>query len=58
MIFGDLDDPASPIREKLWKSEALLPEEHAHPTTFYVIPKNFTKPLEERVKRNPKMMRG
>jgi hypothetical protein len=58
MIFGDLDDPASPIREKLWKSEELLPEEHIHSKTFYVIPKNFSKALKERVKRNPKMMRG
>jgi Fe-S-cluster-containing dehydrogenase component len=58
MIFGDLDDSDSPIREKLWKSEELLPEEHAHPKVFYVIPKNFLNPLEERVKQNPKMMRG
>lgn len=57
MIFGGLDDPASPIREKLWKSEELLPEEHAHPKIFYVIPKNFSKALEERIKRNPKMIR-
>ena len=58
MIFGDLDDPESPVREKLWKSEELLRELHTCPKVFYMIPKNFSKTLEERVKRNPRMERG
>lgn len=58
IIFGDLDDPESSIHDKLWKSDELLPEEHTRPKAFYMIPKNFSKAIEERVKRNPRMMMG
>ena len=58
MIFGDLDDPESPIRKKLWKYEELLPEERTRPTAFYMIPKNFSKAIAERIKRNPGMTTG
>ena len=57
MIFGDLNDPASPIRAKLWKAEQLLESEKADPKVFYVIPKNLSRPLEERIVNNPHMDR-
>ncbi len=57
MVFGDLEDPESRISEKLGKAEALRQEADAQPKVFYVVPNNFLKPLEERVKQNPKMMR-
>jgi molybdopterin-containing oxidoreductase family iron-sulfur binding subunit len=57
MIFGDLDDPSSPIREKLSKSEQLLAFEGTNPKVSYVIPKNISKQIEQRVIGNPRMMR-
>ena len=57
MTFGDLDDPDSPIREKLWKSSQLLSSSGADPKVTYIIPRNFTEELEQRVVENPHMNR-
>ena len=56
-IFGDLDDPNSPIREKLWKSEQLLASEGTNPKVSYIVPRNLLKQIERRVIENPKMVR-
>jgi hypothetical protein len=55
--FGDLDNPDSPIREKLWRSKQLLTDEKADPKVSYIIPTNFTEVLEKRIIENPKMLR-
>lgn len=57
MIFGDLDDPNSPIREKLWKSVQLLASKGANPKVSYIVPRNLLKQIERRVVENPKMVR-
>ena len=58
MTFGDLDDPDSPIREKLWKSKQLLESSGADPKVTYIIPRNLTEDLEQRVVENPHMNRS
>ena len=55
MVFGDLDDPNSAIRAKLWQSKQLLAEQGTRPKVSYVTPKNVFKPTEQRVLDNPKM---
>ena len=57
MTFGDLDNPDSPIREKLWRSKQLLADEKAEPKVSYIIPTNFKEVLEKRIIENPKMIR-
>ncbi|MBN1105530.1 MAG: 4Fe-4S dicluster domain-containing protein [Deltaproteobacteria bacterium] len=57
MIFGDLNDPGSPIRAKIWQAGQLLESEKANPKVFYVIPKNLSRLLEERIVNNPQMDR-
>jgi len=57
MGFGDLDDPQSPIQKKLHKSVELLPSEGAKPRVFYIIPKDLSKQIEQRVRENPHMER-
>ena len=49
LIFGDLDDPKSAIRKKLWQSSQLLAEEGTHPKVSYIAPRNVLKPSEQRV---------
>jgi len=49
LIFGDLDDPKSAIRKKLWQSRQLLAEEGTHPKISYIAPRNVLKPSEQRV---------
>ncbi len=56
MVFGDLDDPDSPIREKLLRSEPLLPSKGTDPKIFYIFPRNASKEAEERVIKNPRMI--
>lgn len=51
MAFGDLDDPDSPIREKLRRSEPLLPSKGTDPKTFYIFPADLSQKAQERVKR-------
>jgi len=57
MVFGDLDDPKSPIREKLWRSEQLLASKGTQPKVSYVFPQNTSKQVEQRVMKNPRMDR-
>lgn len=57
MVFGDLDDPNSPIREKLWRSEQLLASEGTQPKVSYIFPRNTSKQVEQRVIENPRMER-
>lgn len=55
LIFGDLDDPRSTIREKIWQAEPLLAHQNTKPKSFYIIPKDFICILEDRILENPKM---
>jgi Fe-S-cluster-containing dehydrogenase component len=57
MIFGDLDDPQSPIHGKLSTSVELLSSEGAKPKVFYMVPGNLLKEIEQRVMENPHMER-
>jgi len=49
LTFGDLDDPQSAIRKKLWQSRQLLPKEGTHPKVSYVVPRNLVKSSEQRI---------
>ncbi|MBN1101895.1 MAG: 4Fe-4S dicluster domain-containing protein [Deltaproteobacteria bacterium] len=51
MVFGDLDDPGSPIHEKRRRSEPLLPYKATDPKTFYLFPAGASKEAQERVER-------
>lgn len=57
MTFGDLDDPESPVRKKLWRSRQLLAGEKVAPKVSYIVPENFTEVLEKRIMKNPRMER-
>lgn len=49
IIFGDLDDPESPIRKKLRESKQLLVSEGTHPKVSFIAPKNIIKLVEGKV---------
>jgi Fe-S-cluster-containing dehydrogenase component len=49
LIFGDLDDPKSPIGKRLWASRPLLADQNTHPNVSYIIPKNAFRPSEKRI---------
>lgn len=49
LIFGDLDDPKSPIRKKLWQSRQLLSEKGTRPKVSYIVPKNLVRSSEKRI---------
>jgi len=53
--FGDLDDPASPIRKKLVQSVQLLPSKGTYPKISYIVPRNILKQAEKKIIENPKM---
>jgi Fe-S-cluster-containing dehydrogenase component len=57
MVFGDLDDPQSPIQEKLPESVQLLAAQEAESKVFYMIPDDLSKEIEQRVIENPHMDR-
>ncbi len=57
MVFGDLDDPESPIREKYQRSRPLLSSEGTNPKISYIVPEGMWEPLEQRIKENPRMVR-
>jgi len=57
MIFGDLDDPNSPIHKKLPKSEQFLKSEGTNPKVFYLVPRDLSKQIERRIVENPTMGR-
>jgi Fe-S-cluster-containing dehydrogenase component len=47
MTFGDLDNPETPVREKLGRSKPLLPGEKTDPKVSYIIPPGFRFSQEE-----------
>jgi hypothetical protein len=55
MVFGDLDDPDSPICRQLQRSEPLLPSKGANPKVFYILPLDTSKQVERKVTENPRM---
>lgn len=55
MIFGDLDDPESSVREKLGRSTKLLVGKNTDSKVTYIIPPSFAQELEKRIVENPKM---
>jgi molybdopterin-containing oxidoreductase family iron-sulfur binding subunit len=57
MVFGDLDDPDSPIQKKLRRSHPLLASEGTVPKVSYIFPENTSKQIEERIIENPRMLR-
>jgi len=57
MIFGDLDDPESPIREKLQRSKPLLASGGTNPKVSYIVTEEMWGKLEQRIKENPRMVR-
>ena len=57
MIFGDLDDPDSPIHEKLSRSVPLLRSKGTNPKVFYIVPDDKLEQIESRIVNNPKMER-
>jgi molybdopterin-containing oxidoreductase family iron-sulfur binding subunit len=57
MIFGDLEDPKSPIRKKLGKSRQMLAFKGTHAKVSYIAPRNLWKQIEKRIIENPKMVR-
>jgi dimethyl sulfoxide reductase iron-sulfur subunit len=57
LIFGDLDDPKSPIHAKLAESKGLLAGARTEPKVTYLFPKNQQQVVEDRVDVNPHMVR-
>ena len=57
MIFGDLEDPDSLIHKKLDKSVPLLDAECTHPRVRYIFSDNLLAEIEDRIRKNPKMVR-
>ena len=57
LTFGDLDDPRSPIHEKMKMAVPLLPEAGTKPKVAYIMPTHLKKSVEERVDENPFMIR-
>ncbi|RJR50640.1 MAG: 4Fe-4S dicluster domain-containing protein [Desulfobacteraceae bacterium] len=49
LIFGDLDDPQSGIRKKLWQSNQLLADQGTHPKVSYIARKSMLKSSEQRI---------
>jgi dimethyl sulfoxide reductase iron-sulfur subunit len=52
LLFGDLDDPKSAIRKRLWQSKQLLADQGSHPKVSYIIPKNAFRPSELTILEN------
>ncbi len=57
MIFGDYDDPQSPISKKLAQSTALLSPAGTRPKVRYLCSQNVWEMLERRIRKNPNMNR-
>jgi molybdopterin-containing oxidoreductase family iron-sulfur binding subunit len=55
MVFGDLDDTQSPIREKRERSQAMHTEAGSKPKVTYLFPPGLREFVEERVGDNPHM---
>jgi len=57
MIFGDLDDPDSPIRKNISEAVQILASKGTNPKVSYIVPSDVLKSIEQRVIENPKMER-
>ncbi len=57
MIFGDLDDPADPIQEKIGQARPLQGEAATQAKVSYVFPEGLQDCIEATVKQNPRMPR-
>jgi molybdopterin-containing oxidoreductase family iron-sulfur binding subunit len=57
MTFADLDNPETPVREKLRRSKPLLPGEKTDAKVSYIIPAGFTEVLEKRIIEDHQMVR-
>lgn len=57
MIFGDLEDPNSPIGKKLSKSRQMLASKGTHAKVSYIAPSHLWAQIEKRIVENPKMVR-
>jgi len=55
MIFGDLDDPHSPIRGKFPESRPLLAFEGTRPGVFYLNSGRLHNQLEQRIQERPEL---
>jgi len=58
MIFGDLDDPEDPAGKKAGQATALLPSEETRPRILYIRPESLARPLEDRIREDPRMKAG
>ena len=54
ITFGDLDDPESPIRAKLWQSKQLLAEQGTRPKVSYIASIMFSNPQSRGCLTTPK----
>jgi len=57
MVFGDLDDPKSPIQSKLPGSVQLLAAQNTQSKVSYKIPDDLVKEIEQKIIDNPHMDR-
>jgi molybdopterin-containing oxidoreductase family iron-sulfur binding subunit len=52
LTFGDLDDPKSVVRKKLWQSKQLLADQGTHPKVSYITPKNIFRSSEQGIRES------
>lgn len=57
MIFGDFNDPESPVSIKGREAEKLLEDRKTNPGILYMIPEKISGLLRERIEKNPRMDR-
>lgn len=57
MVFGDLDDPESPIQEQRERSEPMRAEAGSHPKVTYVFPGGLRESVEQKVREDPRMIK-
>jgi molybdopterin-containing oxidoreductase family iron-sulfur binding subunit len=48
MIFGDIDDPQSPVGKRVRESEPLLPQEKTNPKVSYLASKSIIELIENK----------
>jgi len=58
MIFGDLENPKSPISKKFSQAISLLSAKGTRPKVRYLCEDNLLKEIETRLRKNPKMARS
>jgi Fe-S-cluster-containing dehydrogenase component len=57
MIFGDLENPKSPISKKFSQAISLLSAEGTRPKVRYLCSDSLLKEIETQIRKNPKMAR-